>query len=65
MTLRVGTLLYGYCGSYFGRDSYRDKRIEAIGADWVVARDDLGNVEFFTGTLEVLEQYTTPAEDDF
>lgn len=57
--------MYGYCGSYFGRDSYRDKRIEAIGADWVVARDDLGNVEFFTGTLEVLEQYTTPAEDDF
>ena len=36
--LRIGTLLYGYCGGYFG-DSYDTKRIEAIGTDWVVARE--------------------------
>ncbi len=38
MTLAVGTLLYGYCGGLFGRDSYDTKRVEAIGVDWVVVR---------------------------
>lgn len=36
--IRVGELLNGYCNGYFGRDSYEDKRIEAVGYDWVVAR---------------------------
>ncbi len=36
--LRVGDVLYGFCAGYFGRDSYEDKRVEAIGADWVVVR---------------------------
>lgn len=45
--LRVGDILIGYCDGAFGRDSYGDKRIEAIGADWVVAREiDSGKVEF-------------------
>ncbi len=44
--IRIGTVLRGYCGGYFGRDSYEDKRVEAIGADWVVARDDNGHVVF-------------------
>lgn len=35
----IGMMLYGYCNGYFGRDSYEDKRIEAIGHDWVVVRD--------------------------
>lgn len=38
--LRVGDILYGFCGGSFGRDSYEDKRVEAIGADWVVVRED-------------------------
>lgn len=45
--LRVGDVLgsdaephmEGFCGGYFGRDSYDPKRVEAIGADWVVARE--------------------------
>ncbi len=37
--LRVGDVLYGYCGGWFGSDSYEDKRVEAIGMDWVVARE--------------------------
>lgn len=37
--LRVGDILYGFCGGRFGRDSYTDKRVEAIGSDWVVARE--------------------------
>jgi hypothetical protein len=34
----VGSILYGYCGGYFGRDSYEDKRIEVVGNDYVLAR---------------------------
>lgn len=44
--LRVGDVLYGFCGGAFGRDSYADKRVEAIGADWVVVREDNGAVGF-------------------
>ena len=42
----VGTVLYGYCNGYFGRDSYADKRIEAVGTDWIVARDEYGKIHF-------------------
>lgn len=41
-----GDVLHGYCGGYFGRDSYDDKRVEAVGADWIVARDSRGYVHF-------------------
>ncbi len=36
--IRVGSVLHGYCGGAFGRDSYNCKRVEAIGADWIVVR---------------------------
>lgn len=69
MTVRVGSILYGFCGGAFGRDSYHDKRVEAIGADWLVARP-LGwhgnePVELFTGNPEELEQYLHPQEQTF
>jgi hypothetical protein len=35
----VGDILYGYCNGFFGRDSYDDKIIMALGEDWVVARE--------------------------
>jgi hypothetical protein len=37
--LRVGDVLVGFCGGAFGSDSFEDKRVEGIGADWVVARN--------------------------
>jgi hypothetical protein len=37
--INIGQKLYGYCNGYFGRDSYSDKRIEAIGIDWIVVRE--------------------------
>lgn len=37
MTLMVGDTLLGYCRGHFG-DSYEPKRVEAAGADWIVAR---------------------------
>lgn len=36
--IRIGSILRGFCGGHFGRDSYHDKRVEAIGADWIVVR---------------------------
>jgi hypothetical protein len=54
----VGTVLEGYCGGCFGCDSYEDKRVEAIGADWVVAREiEKGNAVFYDGRPEDLEEY--------
>ncbi len=38
MTSNIGRIIYGYCNGYFGRDSYDNKRIEAEGIDWIVAR---------------------------
>jgi hypothetical protein len=40
--LRAGDTLGGFCNGAFGRDSYGDKRVEAIGPDWVVARETEG-----------------------
>ena len=64
----VGSKLYGFCGGYFGRDSYSDKRVEAFGFDWVVAREDSGDVVFagFTSSEnlhELLSAYTIPVVD--
>lgn len=36
--MNIGRHLYGFCNGYFGRDSYSNKRIEAEGDDWIVAR---------------------------
>jgi len=37
---QVGMMIYGFCNGYFGRDSYGPKRIEAIGEDWLVVREN-------------------------
>jgi len=49
MSIKIGTLLNGYCNGFFGRDSYGEKRVEATGADWVVVREENGepNCAFF------------------
>ena len=69
----VGTILYGYCDGFFGRDSYSNKRIEAVGADWVVARSmsyDKYIPEFATfedgykeQMLELLTKWSKKPED--
>ena len=62
--LRVGDALYGFCGGYFGRDSYDQKRVEAIGSDWVVAREGGGKVVFYIGNPEDLVKYTVEPEPE-
>lgn len=46
MSIYIGMMLYGYCNGYFGRDSHENKRIEAIGHDWVVVREENGVPSF-------------------
>ena len=65
MGLKIGQMIYGYCGGIFGREfnAYKDKRVEAIGVDWVVLRDEDGDIHFAEGDeVQQLEKYTTPEE---
>jgi hypothetical protein len=55
--LRVGDLLLGFCGGTFGSRSYFDKRVEAVGSDWVVVRESDGSPGFFAGDPEILREY--------
>lgn len=52
---QVGEMLYGFCNGYFGRDSYDKKRIEAVGADWIVCRDEYDDAIFASFPKERLE----------
>ena len=59
--LQVGSILYGFAGGCFGRDSFNDRRVEALGTDWAVARDmATGEPMTYTGDLEFLAEYTNP-----
>ena len=67
--INVGTVLYGFCNGFFDRDSYGKKRIEAIGADWVVVREEDGQPNFASfaeGREEnierLLEEWSNPNE---
>lgn len=56
----AGTNLYGFCGGFFGRDSYGDKVVEAIGPDWIVVREDDGTATF----AYLSEKDQPPTQDD-
>jgi len=58
--LRVGDVVYG-C---FGRDPGDDKRVEAIGSDWVVLRGESGGVWFHQGDPERLTEYRKQPDDE-
>lgn len=60
--LRVGDVLYGYCEGHFD-DVYDDKRVEAVGADWVVARTESGAPVFYSGPPERLAKFRDKPED--
>ncbi len=63
--LLIGTKLYGFCGGWFGHDAYSDKRVEGVGADWVVARQENGEALFASGEDIHLElaPYTSQPEE--
>lgn len=65
--VEVGDVLHGYCGGWFGRDSYDCSRVEAVGPDWLVARirdgfKDDGGVRCADGAgiRERLAEYVDP-----
>lgn len=55
--LRAGDTLYGYCGGEFGRDSYEDKKVLAIGATWVLVQYGSGATATRDGDPQELAQY--------
>jgi hypothetical protein len=68
--LRVGDVLYGFCNGYFGRDSHDDKRVEAIGGDWVIARtvgefSSSPGLYLYEGDPEFLCQYRERPESEW
>lgn len=69
MAIGVGTILYGFCNGYFGRDSYGDKRIVAMGKydgdRWVVVSED-GHLFFAEGfSKKQLESWTAEEDDGY
>ena len=66
--IRIGTILHGYCGGEFSGEygtSYECKRIEAMGADWVVAREiESQRVVFAHVAPESFARYTVPPTDE-
>lgn len=65
--LRVGAKLDRYCEGVFGA-VYNLDRVEAIGSDWVVARNVHGSPYFYEGSPEALLSYvldpSATEEDD-
>lgn len=64
---QVGMTLYGYCGGEFGRDSYRNKTIEFVAYDYIVARNVNGEPEFACtydkSEFLIDEKYLNPEEE--
>ncbi|MEU9921903.1 hypothetical protein AB0H51_11500 [Streptomyces griseoluteus] len=59
--LAVGDVVHGFAYGAFGRDHYDCARIEAVGPDWIVARDTTladDNLSFAAGhrSLELCQQ---------
>ena len=63
--LAVGDVIHGFANGAFGRDSYDCKKIEAVGRDWIVCRDDEGYVYLATGrtTLGLCQANRKPTTD--
>ena len=67
--IQVGTVLYGFCGGHFGMESHGDKRVEAMGVDWIVARERYGDRIYFCDfqdgwSISDLEEYTEEPDYD-
>jgi hypothetical protein len=66
--MQVGQVLHGFCGGYLGKhDRHGCLRVEAVGFDWVVARDmERPGTPYFAEGIGIhlqLEEYTKPEPD--
>lgn len=57
----VGQRVHGFASGLFGRDSYECRRVEAVGLDWVVTRNDSGLSEALAGMQPVDWRYLDDA----
>jgi len=53
--LAAGDVIHGFAYGAFGRDHYGCVRIEAVGPDWIVAREDSEHGPTFTAGRQSLE----------
>ena len=70
----LGKNIYGYCNSYFGRDSYETKRIVFAGVNYIVVEHEdalktPGIAYFHDKTKEEVEQllkdWMDPTNEDY
>ena len=53
--LQIGQILKGYCSGFFG-NNYEDKRIEALGIDWIVVREIENDLVLFNNERKRFEK---------
>lgn len=65
----IGKKIYGFCNGFFG-DDYENKRIEAEGEDWIVARPYREDAEAVLASFisreekeSYLEKWSNPKEE--
>lgn len=58
----VGGRVHGFANGYFGRDSYTCRTIEVVEHDYIVTRNDVGDIE--TLTLDDYYKITDPNNRD-
>jgi hypothetical protein len=51
--LSPGDVFHGFARGAFGRDHYNCTKVEAVGPDWIVARDARGNLSFAGGKRDL------------
>jgi len=54
--IAVGMVFLGFCQGYFGRDAHDEKRVEAFGADWIVARGGVAGDDIFLAKFDSTEE---------
>lgn len=52
--LAVGDIIHGFAEGYFGSSAYSCRRIEAVGPDWIVCRDEDGDTSMASGTVALM-----------
>jgi hypothetical protein len=62
--LKVGDVIYGFCGGEFGSSSYGPRLVIHVAPDWVVYRED-ARYGLWVGNPADLVPHTTPEEGDW
>lgn len=63
--LHEGQVIHGFAGGAFGRDSYRCRKVEAVGRGWIVTRTPSGALGFTTAPYRFDPEDLTYCGDEF